>query len=175
MDYLCGERGFPYCFPTRGLCLPGLWAHCQVSNLEDPQKFEKCERPCLGRNPEGSSGLWLENFRGYCGSPQCSFSRCRSNWMGVSISARRRNFPRTHLRLWFTAMIYGYDLRLWFTVMICCNWPFIRKQHMIWTVHRFLGIWARLLQRSPKIANYKKDKQFKFNYTWKAIQKCRNH
>ena len=44
MDYLCGERGFPYCFPTRGLCLPGLWAHCQVSNLEDPQKFEKCER-----------------------------------------------------------------------------------------------------------------------------------
>ena len=102
-----------------------------------PKSSKNVNVPCLGRNPEGSSGLWLENFRGYCGSPQCSFSRCRSNWMGVSIRARRMNFPRTHLRLWFT-------------VMICCNWPFIRKQHMIWTVHRFLGIWARLLHRSPK-------------------------
>ena len=41
-----------------------LWAHCQVSNLEDPKSSKNVNVTCLGRNPEGSSGLWLENFRG---------------------------------------------------------------------------------------------------------------
>ena len=30
-----------------------LWAHCQVSNLEDPQKFEKCERTVFRTQSRG--------------------------------------------------------------------------------------------------------------------------
>jgi len=55
MDYLCGERGFHTAFLLEVFVFRDaqLWAHCQVSNLEDPQKFEKCERTVFRTQSRG--------------------------------------------------------------------------------------------------------------------------
>ena len=116
-------------FITRGLCLSACpaelcWTHCQVRGLQSGRhRSSKNTSPCLGRNSEGSSGSWLENFRGECGSQTSSFDWCQSHWMGVSISARRTNFRRTRLRLFFTVIIYWtfqrpektYQILTWFS------------------------------------------------------------